>query len=592
MSEISPAQSPAATDADPDGFEEKVRKQLQRMLVRTALSSSSTRIRLFEYIVEETLAGRHTRLRGDVIAFEVFQRGNDFDPQIDPVVRIEARRLRKEIETYYLGDGRDDPVVISVPKGAYVAEFSFRDMPTPAPSNDSGITKHSRPSDRNIGLLWLAVFAALILGAAAIPAIMGLRLSELPSANSPRQLAVPPGLAIAPFQIRGSSEDDLYFAQGISDQLVNDLQPFDTVRVFALPANRAQLTDGDLATLRADHQIDYVLSGSYRSPAEGESGRLVVQLLQTDGKVVWSRSDNLTRTATDFLAVQDRIASGIATELGQTYGVVWGQMRRVILDRPLPSEGTFGCLLLAHAYRRSLEPDLRHRALDCLRTATDREPSNAEGWAMFALVTRDQAVMVTEGGGNRDELLERALAAAQHAVALDPQNILALQAHASLLHTMGQYDAAEATMRSALVLNPNDPESLHQLGWRLAVRGELEKGTEFIRQAIARSIDPPGRYYNLLAVSALMAGRYDEMLAPAAISASANSVVGLALTAIANDRAADGSPEIVIEAIKKLRTTGTPMAKTPRDYLQSHGVNQEIADTIVSGMIDAGWSPE
>ncbi|NDV53017.1 hypothetical protein [Salipiger sp. PrR003] len=590
--DVSQTQPAAPADGRSDTSDERVRKQLYKMVASRALSCSPNRLRLFEYIVEETLAGRPDRLRGDVIAFEVFERGDDFDPQADPVVRIESRRLRKEIESYYSGAGHQDSVVISVPKGAYLAEFSFKERRQSEPSAGTDAAVSPREARPKVGLLWIAVIAALVLGAAAIPTIMGLRLSDLSWNGAERQAVGPPGLAIAPFQVRGSSREDLYFAQGISDQLLNDLQPFETVRVFALPADRGSPTESDLATLRAGHQIDYVLTGSYRSAEDGGPGRLIAQLIHTDGRVVWSRSDNVARTAADFFAVQDHIASGIASELAQTYGVLWGQLRRVILDRPLPNEGTFACLLLSHAYRRSLSVDLRNEALDCLRTAVQREPDNAEGWAMLALVTRDQAVMQTDTAVRRPDLLEEALQAAQRAVHLDPQSILALQAQSSLLHTMGEFDAAEATMRSALALNPNDPESLHQLGWRLAVRGALKEGTEYIRQAILRSIDPPGRYHNLLAVEALMDHRYDDMLGPATISANAHSVVGLALLAIANNRAADGSPVIVSEAIEALKQTGTPMAKTPLTYLQSHGVNQKIAGTIVSEMIEAGWSPD
>ena len=68
----------------------------------------------------ETLAGRGESLKGYAIALAVFGRGASFDPQADPVVRLEARRLRRDLDSYYMEAGQYDPVRISIPKGSYV----------------------------------------------------------------------------------------------------------------------------------------------------------------------------------------------------------------------------------------------------------------------------------------------------------------------------------------------------------------------------------------------------------------------------------------------------------------------------------------
>ena len=81
---------------------------------------ASPRSRAFvRFIVEETLAGRQDGLTQTAIATRVFHRREDFDPTIDPIVRIQAGRLRRSLERYYLLGGAGDPVRIELPRGSY-----------------------------------------------------------------------------------------------------------------------------------------------------------------------------------------------------------------------------------------------------------------------------------------------------------------------------------------------------------------------------------------------------------------------------------------------------------------------------------------
>jgi hypothetical protein len=98
---------------------EAVREQLQRVVDSPVFEASERRKRFLRYVVEEMLAGRADRLKGYAIATAVFDRDDTFDPQTDPVVRLEARRLRRALEHYYLTAGRDDPIRIEIPKGGY-----------------------------------------------------------------------------------------------------------------------------------------------------------------------------------------------------------------------------------------------------------------------------------------------------------------------------------------------------------------------------------------------------------------------------------------------------------------------------------------
>jgi tetratricopeptide (TPR) repeat protein len=110
-----------------------IREELDRILKSGPFIQSRRRQRFLEYVVHETLAGRGERLKGYSIALEVFGRPDTFDPVADPIVRIEAGRLREKLRCYYETDGWNDPVRIALPLGTYRPRIVFRDADSLAP---------------------------------------------------------------------------------------------------------------------------------------------------------------------------------------------------------------------------------------------------------------------------------------------------------------------------------------------------------------------------------------------------------------------------------------------------------------------------
>jgi Tol biopolymer transport system component len=98
-----------------------VRAQLETILASDVFSRSQHLRRFLSFIVEQRLAGQEHSLKESVLANELYGKGTDFDGGTDPVVRVDARRLRDKLREYY--EGRSDPVVISLPKGSYVPVF-------------------------------------------------------------------------------------------------------------------------------------------------------------------------------------------------------------------------------------------------------------------------------------------------------------------------------------------------------------------------------------------------------------------------------------------------------------------------------------
>lgn len=100
-----------------------IQSQAAKILASAAFQKSKRLSRFLSYAVKNTLQGNQSVLKETVLGLEVFDRGADFDPRQDPIVRIDARRLRARVSEYYQAEGAGDPIVIEFAPGSYVPRF-------------------------------------------------------------------------------------------------------------------------------------------------------------------------------------------------------------------------------------------------------------------------------------------------------------------------------------------------------------------------------------------------------------------------------------------------------------------------------------
>jgi serine/threonine-protein kinase len=123
-----------ASTSPPDSAQDQLLKVLGSEVFRNAGRSS----KLLRFLVEQALNGQEDRLKEYTIGAEVLGRGESFDPRIDSIARVEVSRLRSRLEQYYASEGRNDPLVIVLPKGSYVPVFEpRRDSPAPRPTDQA-----------------------------------------------------------------------------------------------------------------------------------------------------------------------------------------------------------------------------------------------------------------------------------------------------------------------------------------------------------------------------------------------------------------------------------------------------------------------
>ena len=122
-----------------------MKTQVERIIQSETLRNADALRRLLAYLAEKSISGEADQLKEYVIGLEAFGKPSDYDPRQDSIVRLQAGRLRQKLTEYYLGEGKDDPIVIDLPKGHFKLSFEQR-LGVPSPILDRPAPK--RPPAR------------------------------------------------------------------------------------------------------------------------------------------------------------------------------------------------------------------------------------------------------------------------------------------------------------------------------------------------------------------------------------------------------------------------------------------------------------
>ncbi|MET0745712.1 MAG: adenylate cyclase [Microvirga sp.] len=492
---------------------EDVRAQLDRLVASPDFDVPARGRKFLRYIVEETLAGRADRIKAYSVGIEVFERDASFDAQGDPVVRIEAGRLRRALEHYYLVPGRSDPVIIDVPKGAYVPHFTRRAVPrledaaappVPVPSApDATIAAtRGRPRTRRAGLYAVSLCVAAL--ALAVAGFTGWRLSRgLPSGPASTGNPSGPVLAVIPFANLGDAPETKVYAQGLTEEILSQLARFKELSVLGRETTRNIPPGADMARLRRELGARYYLEGSVQT--EAHQLRVTGRLLDAaTGTVLWSQVYDDDLRVRGFFAIQDDLARKVATALGQPYGIIFrADERREPVggqDVRAPEDlEAYACTLRFYGYRAALGPDSHASVRACLERAIARYPTYATAWAMLSMLYLDEDRFGFNPRPGPPTATQRAIEAARLANRLDPENVRGLQALMTALFFTEQPGEALEVGERAVALNPNDTELLAEFGSRVGQAGDHKRGMALVEQALARNPGHSGYYNGTLA---------------------------------------------------------------------------------------------
>jgi TolB-like protein/Tfp pilus assembly protein PilF len=477
-----------------------IHEQLGRILNSGPFLHSPRRQRFLEYVVNETLAGRGERLKGYNIAVEVFDRPESFDPTVDPLVRIEAARLRDKLREYYEMDGQSDPIRIDLPKGSYTPQIEFRKAAASGdqPNRDLGAAPSPASSSRSLaGLLTASTVAALLV-------LAGFGAWKWSTLSTP--LSEKASIAVLPFENIGSDPKWDRLADGVTEDIVIDLSH--SKDLFVVARNSTEAYRGkpaDVRTIGRDLGVRYVLEGSIQP--SGDQIRVTALLIDTrTGGNVWS--DRYDRPATDLFKVQSDVTEKIAATLTGYEGAV-AEAERSLIRRKPPSDLTaYDTYLLGMEAKHKVTKEGLDEGERLFRKALEIDPQLARAYVGLAYIY-DYKIDLGLGTSVADNLT-KLMEAARNAVRLDPNDGETQLVLGHAFAYQGMADQALEQFAKAEALAPNNADLLINIAWFLPQFGQPERAVELTEKALKLNPNYPYWYNQELRLAYFFGRQFDK----------------------------------------------------------------------------------
>lgn len=539
---------------------DEIREALGRVLSSETFAASPTLMAFLRYVVEETLAGRGDRLKAYSIAVFGLERPSDFDPTDNPLIRVQARRLRITLGRYYAGPGAHDPLRIDLPIGSYVPSFRRAIVPPSLPPDTEGgegekgeshvllpadeseplvgsdaaaVTRtSSEPAQnhRRSPALMVALLALGLAFVAVIVAVMSRPPIEAP-ATATSDLAPPlrpvtstentttntttttTGATSSPTAPEESSEELLpqlaieVEARGATADWFDPDLYRRRLEAFVL-----RFDDLAVVTHRIPDPVDWIRRPTYRLHVtvirEGDAVNAYLQfnrvgqnqLLATD-MVPISRDMRNPNVPGASSATPDDLA--VVRRLIQFSGPMWTE-----LAGRHGTPAALDCLATASRYDVDASVQTLRRGRLCLETVLALHPDLVPALLLFADVniyeyrralSSDPAVNLTDAEHSITRAL--GLAPTSSAVQRRLQHLLLLRA---------DFPGAMAAGRRALELNPHDLATIGDHGLALVTAGHFVDAVPYLRRAIEESRTHPQRIHFYLFLALDVLGRHAE----------------------------------------------------------------------------------
>ena len=519
---------------------ETIRTQLDRIYRDAEFRASDKQRKFLRFVVDETLEGRTSQLKGYTIAVAVYGRTEKFDPQVDPIVRVEAGRLRRALEHYYLTAGSNDPVCIEIPKGGYIPTFHAIRMP---PSGDKAHTSQIRHAEPPAG----------------------------------------PSIAVMPLTNMTGNRNQDYFAEGLTEELTTELARYQDIRVIASQSTM-QYKDRsvDPKIVGRDLGVRFLLMGSVRR--DSKSIKVSIRLLDTSSaEQIWGKSYKRDQTAADLIAVQEDITRGAIGIIADQYGLINRSMSKESCKKVPTDLKAYDAILQFYHYETELTPAAFKKALAALEQAIKIDPEYGLAWAMLGHLHADNYAL---GFCETEKALEKALTFAQKGVALAPENQFARDALTLVYFHRGDKELFLQHALETVALNPNSPYIVGVAGWHMMLYGEWERGLALLKKGMTLNPYHPSWFHLAPFMEYYYRGEYKNAFTEALKFNFPELYLDPMIRAAA--MAQMGKREDARAAIDRLLELEPEFAVRGRWLISRYVKVDEVVDKIVLGLHKAG----
>jgi TolB-like protein len=412
--------------------------QLDKILLTDGFQNSNILSRFLKFIVEETLAGHETELKEYIIAIKVLSKRSDFNPQLDPIVRIHAGRLRRALHEYYLDKGKDDQLIISMPKGSYIPEFVTRQNTV-----------------------------------------------KIPEAFTNQELKIQKKITVAVLPFRNISPDIAteIFADGLGDRISTELTRYMELSVVSYYSCRniiSKIADIKEAALLLD--ATYILTGSVQ--INSSRLRISVQLiLSSTREQIWVNSYDRDSTATDLFEIQDEIVWQVVSQTAGHYGAIYRNVSRIAPQIKTDDLKIYNAVFWYYHFVNDNSEEVFHQAEAAMQNSTTTIPGYALGWAVLG--------EILVGGyfrGYKSKLVEKQLEQAviygKKAINIDPGCQHAYQTLALANLFLHNKTEALKAIEEWIKIKPGAAGIMGAMGFCLICCAQYERGFKMLSESV------------------------------------------------------------------------------------------------------------
>ena len=435
---------------------ELVKKQLRLLLEQEELKRSPILSKFLQHVVVTKLEGREDEIKEYTIGVQALGRPVDFNPQLDAVVRIHASRLRNILFQYYHGAGKNDLLIITIPKGTYIPVFDVNDEKT------DQLHHYVRSQTEINGY-------------------------EKPF-SSQKGISTKPVLAVLPFHNLSPEHANINYLTALGEQLSSELSRFDNLSILSYYATqKLESSVKDLKEIKNKVGIDYILTGSLR--LLNGTLRLNIQLLIVDsGNILWS--DSFLRhqlTEENAFDIQDEIISQVANIIADDHGMA-GTLNKMrtwanVEDKTMVHEG----IIQYFDYTYNYDSRKFEETLLVMEKAYQSAGDNPLIVSMLSKLYVDQYACSLH---QDKKLLEKGMELANKAVQLDPRCQHAYKALAWALILSGNKEKSDEVIDRCIAINPVASSNLSTMGLGLMMMGEYENGYAMLVQSAGLAQNP------------------------------------------------------------------------------------------------------
>ena len=248
----------------------EVRAALEQVLASPSFVNAGRLSRMLRFVVERALDGQGDQLKEYLLGVEVFDRPTDYDPRLDSIVRVEARRLRAKLAEYYAAEGAGDGLLIRLAKGGYAPTF-VRAAAAEPPSEPVGRSR----------LAWAAGLGALALVAVAA------QVWRWPTAVPVASTVPVASVAVLPFHVFSGREEDRRVADRLADGITTELGRVTSLAVAA-HTNARQFRDPQRTVREIGQALGVSVVMESTVHVDGPMVRLEVRLVDVaHGRKLW-----------------------------------------------------------------------------------------------------------------------------------------------------------------------------------------------------------------------------------------------------------------------------------------------------------------